>query len=558
MEATTDNPGGKELLKKLEEIEERLSRLERHLELDPIRSPGSQATEPAISEEEAEEKLELQLGQNWFAKVGIVLLALGVIFLLTFPYQGLPAALPSLVGYVLVGGIIGLSRYWRTSYELVSRYMLGGALLLLYFTTLRLSRFTADPAITSGTVQVVLLILVVGVNLVVAVRQKSRYLAGIHLALGYCTALLAGEAYALFALVSLFCALAVGLRIRFNWTGLPLIGISLAFLVHLLWATSNPQFGNRLQLVNSPEGNLFFLLLYAIIFGIGGLLARGEEESTTDILAAIGNGIGFSSLLLLLTLTAFKAHTEAWHLAASAAFLGLSVAYWTRRHSKYVVFVYAMLGYGALSTAIIVQFRMPDYFIWLCWQSIIVLSTAVWFRSRSIVMGNFVIYVIVFVAYLITAATVSVVSIGFGIVALLSARILNWQRDRLELRTEMMRNAYLASALFVIPYALYHSMPPGFVSLSWLAVALGYYLISRLLNLRKYRWMALLTIALTILHVFLVDLVGINPTLRIVSFLVLGSALLVISMVYSKRAQRPKESNSTDTGEKNVPAPPGT
>jgi hypothetical protein len=369
--------------------------------------------------------------------------------------------------------------------------------------------------------------------------------------------LFCGEAYAAFGIVTLFCAIAAGFRIRFNWTGVPIIGISLAFLVHLLWATGNPQFGNRLQLVNSPEGNLFFLLLYAVIFGVGGLLARGEEEATSDILAAIGNGIGFSSLLLLLTLTAFKTHIVAWHLAASLVFLGLSILYWTRCHSKYVVFVYAMLGYGALSTAIVVQFPMPDFFIWLCWQSILVLSTAVWFRSRFIVVGNFVIYVIVFISYLLTAPTVSVVSIGFGIVALLSARILNWQRDRLELRTEMMRNAYLASALFVIPYALYHSMPPGYVSLSWLAIALGYYVISRLLKNRKYRWMALLTTALAILYVFLVDLVGINPILRIVSFLVLGSALLVISMVYSKRAQRPKESSSTDTGERNLSAPPG-
>jgi uncharacterized membrane protein len=548
MEATSGNPGGEELHKKLEQIEERLTRLERHLELEPVHSPADQAVNSAVSNEEAEEKLELQLGQNWFAKVGIVLLALGVVFLLTFPYQGLPPALPSLAGYLLVGGIIGLSRYWRSSYELISRYMLGGALLLLYFTTLRLSHFTADPAITSATAQVVLLLLVVAVNLIVAIWQDSRYLAGIHLALGYFTALLAGEAYAFFALVTVFSALAVALRIRFNWTALPLIGISLAFLLHLLWATGNPQFGSRLQLVNSPEGNIFFLLLNAGIFGIGGLLARGEEEASTDILAALGNGIGSTSLLLLLTLTSFKAHSVAWHLAASAVFLGLSIAFWTRRHSKYVVFVYAMVGYGVLSTAIVVQFRMPDYFVWLCWQSVIVLSTAVWFRSQFIVVGNFIIYVIVFVAYLITAATVNVVSIGFGIVALLSARILNWQRDRLELRTEMMRNAYLASALFVIPYALYHSVPPGYVSLSWLAVALGYYLISRLLKLRKYRWMALLTTALTILYVFLVDLVGINPILRIVSFLVLGSALLVISMVYSRRAQRRKESSSANTG----------
>jgi hypothetical protein len=541
MEATSHDAESGEFLKKLQQIEERLARIERHLDLAAAPVTGGQAVDTAASDEEAEEKLELQLGQNWFAKVGIALLALGVVFLLTFPYHGLPPALPSLVGYLLVGGIVALSRYWRRSYEQVSRYLLGGALLLLYFTTLRLSRFTVDPAITSTTIQVALLLLVVGVNLVVAARRESQYLAGIHLALGYFTALLAGEAYFTFTILTVLCVLAVYFRIRFNWSGIPLIGISLTLLTHFLWATNNPVFGNSFQLVYTPEGNLLFLLLYAIIFGVGGLLVREWEEVAFEIFNALLNGLGFYSLLLLFTLTTFRAHAVDWHLAASAVFLALSVAYWIRRQSKYITFIYAMLGYGALSIGIIVQFRMPDFFVWLCWQSIIVLSTAVWFRSRFIVVSNIVIYGLVLVAYLFTAGTVSVVSIGFGIVALLSARILNWQRDRLELRTEMMRNVYLASALFIIPYTLYRSLPSGYVSLSWLAVALGYYLISRLLKSRKYRWMALLTTALTILYVFFIDLVGIDPTLRIISFLVLGSALLVISMVYSRRTQRQEE-----------------
>jgi hypothetical protein len=197
-----------------------------------------------------------------------------------------------------------------------------------------------------------------------------------------------------------------------------------------------------------------------------------------------------------------------------------------------------MLGYAALSVAIVARFSSPDHFVWLCWQSIIVVSTAVWFRSRFIVVGNFAVFVLVFVAYLLTAGTIGAVSASFGVVALLSARLLNWQKDRLELKTEMMRNAYLLCALIIFPYTLYHTVPPGFVSLSWLCLAAGYYLVSRFLHLRKYRWMALLTTGLTILYVFLVDLVGLDPLFRIISFLVLGISLLAISMAYSRRKAR--------------------
>jgi hypothetical protein len=130
------------------------------------------------------------------------------------------------------------------------------------------------------------------------------------------------------------------------------------------------------------------------------------------------------------------------------------------------------------------------------------------------------------------------VSVSFGIVALLSARVLNWQRDRLELRTDLMRNAYLASALLFLPYALYNSVPPHFVGVSWLILASLYYIASRLLKSRKYRWMALLTTLLTILYVFIVDLTTVDPVVRIVSFLVVGSVLLTISMIYSRKKQR--------------------
>jgi uncharacterized membrane protein len=536
------NSENEEIFERLKQLEERLARIEAHLNLAPESKPELMAAPAETVATETEEKFELQLGQNWFAKVGIVILALGVVFLLTFPYQNLPPALPSLAGYLLVGAILGLARYLRTMYQLISRYLLGGGLLLLYFTTLRLAHFSPEPAITSVPVEVFLLMVVVAINLVVAARRQSPNLAGISLALGYFTALVGGDAYFVFAVVSGMSVVAVYFQRRYHWNTVSAIGIVLAFLTHVTWAINNPVFGNQIQLVSTPELNLLFILLYAVIFATGYLLREhAQEEQPLEVLSSFVNGAGSYGLILALTLTSFASSVVAWHVLASVVYLVLAVAFWIRRRSSYATFIYAMLGYTALSAAIIAQFKMPDFFVWLCWQSIVVVSTAVWFRSRFIVVGNFAIFVIVFMAYLFTTGSISIVSASFGVVALLSARILNWKRDRLELKTEMMRNAYLASALFVIPYALYHTVPSGYVSLSWLCVAAAYYVFSRLLHNRKYRWMALLTTGLTILYVFVVDLVGVNPTFRIISFLVLGTALLGISMVYSRRKQRGEE-----------------
>ena len=193
-----------------------------------------------------------------------------------------------------------------------------------------------------------------------------------------------------------------------------------------------------------------------------------------------------------------------------------------------------MTGYLALSVAIVFNFKSPGFYVWLCWQSLLVVSTAIWFRSKFIIVANFFIYLMVFIMYLALEGSLSAVGLSYGIVALLSARILNWKKERLELKTDQMRNGYLLSALFIFPYALYHSVPKDFVGISWVAVALSYYLLSVMLKSKKYRWMAVATLLMTIGYVFIFGLGNLEATYRIVSFLVLGAVLLGISVIYAK------------------------
>ena len=97
-----------------------------------------------------------------------------------------------------------------------------------------------------------------------------------------------------------------------------------------------------------------------------------------------------------------------------------------------------------------------------------------------------------------------------------------------------MRNAYLFLAFIAIPYALYHSLPGRYISLSWVGVAIFYYLLSLVLKNKKYRWMALFTLLLSILYIFVIGIIKLEPVYRIVSFIVLGIVLIIISITYTK------------------------
>ncbi|TSA22729.1 hypothetical protein D4R75_04710, partial [bacterium] len=218
MGESPENLSSEQILDHLRALESRIARIEARLEI-PQSTPAAESEPPRAPSIAAEddEELELRVGQNWFANAGIVGLALGIAFLLTLPYDGLPSFLPSVFGYALVGGIFFLSHYWKESFQQISRYLLGGGLLLLYFATLRLAHFTTAPAITTPGIELALLVAVVAYNLSVAFKRESIYLTASHLALGYLTALIGGQTFFVLSVITLLSATTVYFTLKFRW-----------------------------------------------------------------------------------------------------------------------------------------------------------------------------------------------------------------------------------------------------------------------------------------------------------------------------------------------------
>lgn len=544
MEMNAEKETDRHLWKKMEELERRLKRIETSLQIDaPLEHellPVAIEPVAAVSDSE-EDELEFAIGQTWFAKLGIIVLAMGVGFLLTRPFGDLPPAAPGIFGYFLVGTIFLLSHIFRNAFALVSNYLRGAAMALLYFATLRLYFFGPAPTLNTDSVfGVLLLVAIVFINMVIAARRKSVFLIGLSLLTGYATSILVDSAAFLFTTNVILVGLTVYFSLRHDWFKLLLYGMFLTYTTHLLWAFNNPIMGHEFRLVTEPSINFFLLLVYAGMFAVGAMLRKEREsENFGVLLSSFINGSASYGIFLILTLGASKESFELFHLAASAGYLALAVFFWMREKSRYSTFIYAMMGYAALSVALVNAFPIPDVFVWLSIQSILVVATAVWFRSRFVVVANFVIFLGIVGAFLIGAGPKSGVSVVFGIVALLTARILSWQQHRLELKTEMMRNAYLATALCVLPYAIYHLTPVEYVTIAWVGLALFYYLMNLIVKKQKYRWMGHLTLVLTIVYVLIIGIIQLEPTYRIISFLVLGMALLIVSLVFTRlRARR--------------------
>ena len=118
----------------LQNLEKRIAQIESHLKIisDDEKEQLKQDSVTRQIVSDSSDALEFKIGQLWFSKAGIVVLAIGIILALIFPYSDFQPFLPSLIGYVLVLGILALSHVFRNSFSLISRYLFLHARLVFF------------------------------------------------------------------------------------------------------------------------------------------------------------------------------------------------------------------------------------------------------------------------------------------------------------------------------------------------------------------------------------------------------------------------------------------
>ncbi|HTL68878.1 MAG TPA: hypothetical protein VL200_14535 [Lacunisphaera sp.] len=530
-------------------LEARLLRLERHLgfaplpeaQIDALLQPRAErpAVAPAGATARTEAGLEMEIGEFWLARIGVVALMVGLGLLVAYPFAGLPAGAPSLSGFAAAALGFWVARRWRMALPEMARLLFLGALVLCYLATLRLHFFAPVPLVDSRLAVVFLLLVVLAVELVVADRRGSEFTAVLVAGLGFVTAVVSDILPAGLAVMTGLAAGAVWLVHRRRWLWNYALVVVLVYLTHLLLLLNNPLAGHPFKAAAAPQGNLGFLALNTVILATAGFLpgATAQAAWLRALRAlAISGGV---LLVAALNVFIFGAGRPPWiELGAAGGLLLLALAAWWHHTSRYATSIQACAAFVALSVFLIRYFGAPACYAWLAWQSLLVASVAVAFRSKIIVVSNLVIFAGIYAVYLFFEPASGPVNLSFALVALLTARLLNWQNQRLELRTELMRNFYLTAAMVAVPYGLYHTVPSAWVSTSWLLVAGVYFGVSRWLRNRKYRWMAIGTVFGTVVYVFVNDLAHLTPAYRIVSFLVLGSVLLAISIVYARSRRR--------------------
>ncbi len=253
--------------------------------------------------------LEQLLGMNLFAKIGIVLLVLGLALLgriaLIAMGPGPRVVLIYTIATAMLGGGIWLER--RERYRLLGRTGIGGGWALLFFTTYAMHHVAPMMVMRSNTLDCILMLIVAVAMVVHTLRYRSQLVTGLAFLLGFSTVALSQDSvYALVSGVILALGIAA-IALRMSWFELEIFGILASYANHFYWLYK--LYPNGIAGHRFPEfwPSAIILVLYWAIFRISYVVRKVDSprQESASTIAALAN------TMLLLAVMKFQAtHPE--------------------------------------------------------------------------------------------------------------------------------------------------------------------------------------------------------------------------------------------------------
>jgi len=550
-QSTTEPENIGQLEQRILDLEKRIARLESEAR-DQIVSPGQpriQNTQTEGSEAKqavsSEHSMESRIGEFGMAWMGNIVLLFGILFLTQYLQNNQRELISLLFGFASVGIVYLLGYFTRESLPYMSRLFSYNGHLLLYIQTIRICLLQSSRVIDNPVLGHIVLMIVLISLIYLAYKKNSQLLAVLAWLMACVTAIASGYTHFGLPLMLGITGTSILFAIRKGWwTGLN-ISIFLVYFIFLVWILGNPFLSRSLELITAHQMGYIYLFVCALTYSLLAMLSKSEDLPQNQPFSAILlNGIGFSFIFTLMVLSFFPENYYIYFGLIALFCIIYSVILQLRGSWNTIAAMYAIYSFVALSITISGIYHFPLAFFLLSIQSLLVVIVALWFRSRFMVIMNTILFAGLLIVYLAAAESLDMINFSFSLVALVTARILNWRKQRLEIRTELIRNIFLFSGAAMVLYSLHKAVPPNFVTLSWALAAVVFFILSVLIRNMKYRWLAITTMVVTVFYLFLVDLSNISLGYRIIALMFIASISLGISIFYSRRQKSKKQETS--------------
>ena len=532
---------------RLKSIELRLANLESELARNKISQPSVEVEELQTNESsylseaiiDEEKGLESRIGRVGLAWLGNFVLLFAIVFFTEYIITQGHGLLSMVIGVFSVGIIFFISNYLKKTNSNLSFMLKINGQVILFYEALRMHFFSVHPLISSKIIVLAILLLIIAFQIYSAFKDRSQTFGFLAVIYALFTAIMSDATHIMLPLITFSAIGAVYYFFKHNWQFLLIATIVLVYVAFFMWLFGNPIMDHPMQMLTDHKYGHLYLFALGGCFSLLPLL-RKYDGSTDDLIigATILNGIFFTLLLTLISTKFFSESYVGVFSVVTVCCLIYSVVLKYASDWTFASAFYALYGFLAMSISLFGMVGLPKVYLLLSVQSLIVVSMALWFRNRLIIVMNSLLFLAILLVYLFLAKPVDGVNFSFALVPLVSARIINWKKARLNIKTNLIRNLYLIEGFFMVLYALYHGLPKQFVTLSWTVAALLYFLLSFLLKNIKYRYMALGTMICATIYLFIIDLASIGIIYRVLALLFLAVVSIGISIYYSNRVKR--------------------
>lgn len=539
---------GRQLREIVERLEATVARLEARVERleAPARAPAAKAPPSPLSVAPSPEPrdLETRLGTYWLSRVGIVALILGFSFLIIYHFGELGVIARVGAGYLLSAGLAALGLWLMRRHQVFGQIVFGGGLALAYFVTYALHFIPAVRVIDSESLALVLLALnTVGI-VVIAQRMKSETVAGVALFLGLHTGMLSD--ITLFTLMSttLLAAGALFFLVKNRWVIVPLSSLVAVYSTHVVWAMRTEAIAPGQPVSERLTLSLCFLALYYLLFSVALLLYPKELSRRAGLAFALLNWVGLTTLGALEVERFDAPHLLRFFVAvALAQGVGGALARWREAPSA---LSQTYLATAVLTLALGLPTQYEGVALVRAWT---VVGLVAGLAGRALdagslqAVGVLVLYVALGMTWVPETGR-ALLDAGLLVAFCLVERGAGMTVDTLPLaatgtRRSLLQAACAAGAGLAGVWLLGEVMPQQLTTLGWGAAAFGLFALGFTLGERWYRLTALAVLAFTLGRLVFVDLSGLPPDQRILTFILLGVMLLAVSYVYTRaRGQR--------------------
>jgi len=538
------------LRNEIEELKNRINLIEASLDIQEWKQSQSISAHKDRPDDDFEltiplqagDSIEFRVGEYGMAWIGNIVLLFGISFLVQYLQKSGYQVFSALIGFISVAAIYAGAYFTRISLTYLSKLFAYTGHLLLFYMALRLHFFQVDPLIKDDLTGIIALVIVPAILLYLSYHRKSQLMSGMALLMLLFSGIISNSVPIASGITTVVALLVMMFYYRLGWLKIVFIFIFLIYLSHLNWLLNSPFASHKLEFIKSPGIGYSYIFATGFILSLLALIPKKKDVSDDFIITSIiWNGLLFS-LVLAITVVTFLSANYVPVFAVLAVFcLAYAVLLQSRSPLKITASMYALYGFLALSVAFYGILLLPKVFMLLAVQSLLVVIMALWFRSQFIVIMNSILFMVLLIVYLSTSGDHNPTNFSFMLVALITARFINWKKERLNIKTEYIRNLYLAFGFVMTLIAFYHAFPPSYITVSWIFAALLFFIVGRLINNIKYRWLAIGILIVSALKLIFVDLSSIDIGFRVLVFLLLAIILISVSILYTKFLVKKKE-----------------